>query len=112
MARPDVGFIAPAIAWYDQNAPAVAARYENLDIGRLHDKFVGALPAAPGLLLDVGAGSGRDAAWFAARGYQVMAVEPSAALRALAERRHRRWPVQWIDDQLPQLERLAGYRIW
>ena len=42
----------------------------------------GLLPDAPGTVLDIGAGSGRDAAWFSAQGYDVIAVEPSSGMRS------------------------------
>ena len=54
-------------------------------------------------MLDVGAGTGRDAAWLARLGHEVVAVEPSAAMRAEAERRHPAARIRWIDDRLPGL---------
>jgi FkbM family methyltransferase len=43
---------------------------------------------APACVLDIGAGSGRDAAWLASLGYEVIAVEPSAAMVREAQRIH------------------------
>ena len=57
-------------------------------------------------MLDVGAGSGRDAAWFAARGWEVVAVEPAAAMRQEAARRHASPLIRWVDDRLPALAAL------
>jgi SAM-dependent methyltransferase len=54
-------------------------------------------------MIDLGAGSGRDAAWFAAKGFQVLAVEPAAGMRAEGQRRHGALPIQWLDDRLPAL---------
>jgi protein-L-isoaspartate O-methyltransferase len=48
----------------------------------------GLLSDATGTVLDVGAGSGRDAAWFAARGHDVVAVEPTSAMRSEGQHRH------------------------
>jgi len=59
------------------------------------------LPTAPATILDVGAGSGRDAAWLAAKSYEVIAVEPSANMRAAAARLHPEAKVHWISDTLP-----------
>ena len=59
------------------------------------------MPAAPALVLDVGAGSGRDAAWLTRLGHDVVAVEPSPAMRAEAERRHADQRIRWIADSLP-----------
>lgn len=49
------------IAWYSSNAAALASTYEALDPARMHAWLDDALPAAPALVLDVGAGTGRDA---------------------------------------------------
>ncbi|MCC5870536.1 MAG: methyltransferase domain-containing protein [Gammaproteobacteria bacterium] len=65
------------------------------------------LPKAPGLVLDVGAGSGRDARWFAACGHEVFAVEPAAGLRDLAEGAGRNPRIHWIDDRLPELTHIG-----
>ncbi|MGI4799117.1 MAG: class I SAM-dependent methyltransferase, partial [Janthinobacterium lividum] len=71
------------IGWYDSHAHDLVAAYEAVDPDRLHAWLVDLLPAEPGLVLDVGAGSGRDADWFARRGHSVVAVEPAAAMRTL-----------------------------
>jgi SAM-dependent methyltransferase len=61
------------------------------------------LPSMPATVLDVGAGSGRDAAWLAGKGYDVVAVEPSASMRAVATRTHPEAGLRWIEDSLPAL---------
>ena len=65
------------------------------------------LPAAAGVVLDVGAGSGRDAAWFAAGGHKVFAVEPATRLRLLAAALHPSPNIHWIDARLPELASLS-----
>jgi SAM-dependent methyltransferase len=50
-------------------------------------------------------GTGRDAAWFASRGLRVVAVEPSIAMLAEAQRRHQSSLIQWVEDHLPSLDR-------
>lgn len=89
--------------FYDRNAAGLAARYETLDPARLHRPWREFLPSAPAAILDVGAGSGRDAAWLAGLGHRVVAVEPSAAMRREARARHRLAEVAWLDDRLPDL---------
>ena len=91
------------VAWYDAHADAQAAAYEAADPARLHGWFADLLPPAPALVLDVGAGSGRDAAWLARLGHDVVAVEPSAGMRAEAARRHAGTAVRWVADSLPAL---------
>lgn len=61
------------------------------------------LPDLPAVILDVGSGSGRDAAWLAGKGYEVYAVEPSKPLREIAKALHPSAPVRWIADSLPAL---------
>ena len=54
-------------------------------------------------MVDIGAGTGRDAAWLASQGFSVIAIEPPAAMRADGARRHTDSKVRWIDDRLPSL---------
>ena len=54
----------------------------------------------------MGAGSGRDAAWLASLGHEVIAVEPSDQMRARAQELHAGAPgITWINDRLPGLEK-------
>jgi len=66
------------------------------------------IPGAPCDLLDIGAGTGRDAVHFAAQDYRVVAVEPTANLREGAKRRHADAAVEWVEDGLPDLAALQG----
>lgn len=93
----------PTIGWYDRHAAALAGRYEALAADQVHAWLAGLLPATPVLVLDIGAGSGRDAAWLAAAGHQVLAVEPAAALRQHGQRLHPKAGIHWLDDRLPAL---------
>lgn len=65
------------IPHYEQNASSLANQYESLSFQDVHGSLLDLLPAPGSTVLDIGAGSGRDAAWFAANGYEVVAVEPS-----------------------------------
>lgn len=58
------------------------ARYEPI-----HPELIAALPAAIDTALDVGAGSGRLTAHLVQRSRHTIAVEPSAGLRAILQRR-------------------------
>ncbi len=77
--------------------------FEAYGFEEIHKGALPFLPAAPGLMLDIGAGSGRDAAWFARHGWDVIAAEPADALRAEAERLHESPCIRWINDALPSL---------
>lgn len=90
-------------AWYDKNAGAVAALYEQVAADAVHGWLASLLPKEHATVLDVGAGTGRDAAWLAAQGHEVVAVEPSAGMRAEASRIHPEASVRWVSDALPEL---------
>lgn len=92
-----------AVRWYDAHAPELARQYELVSARAVHGWLLDLLPPAPALVLDVGAGSGRDAAWLAGEGHTVVAVEPSAAMRAEGERRHPAAAIRWLADALPGL---------
>lgn len=64
----------------------------------------GLLPES-GLALDVGAGSGRDARWLRALGFEVVAAEPAAGLRSRGAARSGDG-IRWIDDRLPSLDQV------
>jgi SAM-dependent methyltransferase len=104
-------YVSLPIGWYDAHAPDLIRRYEAVDPARLHGWLAGLVPATPGTVLDIGAGTGRDAAWFARHGHDVIAVEPSDSMRAEAQRLHADPRVRWMDDQLPELSVLGRLGI-
>ncbi len=76
--------LADPIVWYERHATQVVSSYEALPPERLHGRLDGLLPAVLAPVLNIGAGTGRDAAWFAGLGHDVVAVELAAAMRAEA----------------------------
>jgi SAM-dependent methyltransferase len=92
-----------AVAWYDANAASAVARYEAHGAAALSGWLADLLPKSPAVIMDIGAGSGRDAAWLASLGYEVLAVEPSASMRAEASRLHPDENIRWLDDTLPDM---------
>lgn len=97
MAWPDT------VGVYNRGFREFAEAYETFGFDEVHRDALPFVPSKPGCVLDVGAGSGRDAAWFAARSWEVVAVEPAAALRAEAARLHPQPEIRWLDDRLPAL---------
>ncbi len=91
------------IPHYDQNAEQLVSQYESLTFEDVHPTLLDLLPAPGATILDVGAGSGRDAAWFADKGYEVVAAEPSEPMRTLARQRHPSPRIYWVADNLPDL---------
>ena len=92
--------------WYDSHVDEASRSYESVSANDVHDWLVDLLPNAPALVLDVGAGSGRDAAWLASRGLEVVAAEPSAAMLSRAQSRHTSPSIRWLCDSLPSLEKV------
>ena len=88
------------LAFYEKHWKRFAERYDSLDPEVIHASWKDLLPP-PCRVLDVGAGSGRDAAWIAGKGYRVTAMEPVAAFRTHGETVHGHERITWIDDRLP-----------
>lgn len=99
--------LSDSIAWYEHNAGTVAPRYESVGSEGIHGGLLECLPRPPALALDVGAGTGRDAAWLAGLGWDVVAVEPAPAMRERGRRLHPSPRIRWIDDSLPGLEKTS-----
>ncbi|MFE7927516.1 class I SAM-dependent methyltransferase [Streptomyces sp. NPDC057456] len=70
--------------------------------------MVDLLPLPGVRAMDVGAGTGRDAAALARRGYEVTAVEPVRELADVARHLNPHQKVRWVQDALPDLGRLTG----
>ncbi|MFI6874473.1 class I SAM-dependent methyltransferase [Streptomyces sp. NPDC050400] len=88
---------------YAETADALAVQYEEVTFEEVHVDVLRLVPAEPCRILDVGAGTGRDAAALAARGHSVVAVEPTRELRAHGQRIHADSGIDWVDDVLPDL---------
>jgi len=91
---------------YSEQAETLAEKYESRSFAEIHAGIIDLLPAAAGRILDIGAGSGRDAAWFADHGHEVTAVEPAQRLREVAQSRHSQPGITWLDDRLPGLSKV------
>ena len=94
--------------FYTLRAEDCFAQYQALSFEQVHQDWLDLLPAKAGLALDVGAGSGRDAAALAARGWDVVAVEPADGLMNLGRQHTQGLPVHWINDTLPQLAKVRA----
>ena len=91
---------------YSETAAERVKQYESLDFSHVHRHMMHLFPPAPSRVIDIGAGTGRDAAGFADLGHTVTAVEPTPELRAEAQRLHSHPAITWIDDSLPDLDRV------
>jgi SAM-dependent methyltransferase len=93
---------------YAEQADALVRQYESLSFTATHQMVLHLVPAVPCRVLDIGAGTGRDAAGFAALGHDVVAAEPTAALRSRAMALHPSPRITWLDDSLPELAGLTS----
>lgn len=92
-----------SIPYYEHHASRLVAQYESLPFEGVHADVIDLLPAPGATVLDVGAGSGRDAGWLAAQGHQVVAVEPSPAMFDHARKLRPSASIHWLSDSLPDL---------
>jgi len=93
------------IEYYTANAPSLAKQYNSVSFESVHKDWLDEIPSK-GMVLDVGAGSGRDARFLAAKGLNVVAVEPSDGIRELAQQYVVENPIHWIADTLPELSKV------
>ena len=100
------------MSYYSENAPTLVSRYNSLKPEELHSSWSRFIPDDPGIALDIGAGSGRDANWLADKGWDVVAVEPCKEFRERAQPNSHD-NVIWLDDELPELRdlRTAGHHF-
>ena len=104
MSRPPV----EGTQGYSAEAPELLQRYERMRFEDAHAGVFDLVPPAPLNVLDIGAGTGRDAAWFAGRGDRVTAIEPTREMREGGMRLHADVTINWIDDHLPDLASVHG----
>jgi 2-polyprenyl-3-methyl-5-hydroxy-6-metoxy-1,4-benzoquinol methylase len=73
--------------YYNENAEKLAELYETADMSEVHSLLLRFLPQRASVM-EIGCGSGRDAAFLIANGYDVTAVEASAQMMEVAQRLH------------------------
>ncbi len=94
--------------YYAQNAVHLGQQYGSVTFEEVHGGILDLLPSGTAAALDVGAGTGRDAAALARRGYRVVAAEPVREMRDVAQRLHPGGNIRWVEDSLPELPRIDG----
>jgi SAM-dependent methyltransferase len=92
---------------YRRNTAELLKRFEDISSADVLAPVIPFLGNLPARVIDIGAGTGRDAAWLAVRGYSVVAVEPVDELRRAGMRLHPSTRIEWVDDCLPHLSALA-----
>jgi len=91
---------------YEAEADELLASFESVASAEVYAHVAHLLPRTPSRVLDIGAGTGRDAAWFAEQGHFVLAVEPTARFREAGSALHASSRIEWLDDRLPDLAAL------
>lgn len=99
------------IAYYHQHADYFNDTYSSLSAETVHQVWLAEYLPNQGNLLDVGAGNGRDALYFASKGLQVVAVEPANNLRAFGEKQSAKTSIKWVNDKLPLLTKVQQLNI-
>jgi len=100
--------VTDSTAGYANEAASLLRTYEAIAVEDIHRPVWHLIPTTPSRLLDIGAGSGRDAAHFAAMGHQVVAIEPVDAMREGAMKLHPSPRIEWLADTLPALPHMRA----
>jgi len=93
-------------AGYAAEAPDLLKRYEAVSFNEVHSHVLSYFPSNPSSIIDIGSGTGRDAAYLASQGHKVLAVEPTLELREGAKQLHKSASIEWLNDRLPDLKLL------
>lgn len=94
------------IAGYSEVASRFSELSESIDFREIHACILHLLPKPDAMVLDAGAGTGRDAAALVAMGHSVVAVEPMDQFLAAARARHPSPRIRWVSGSLPGLREL------
>ena len=110
--------------FYNENATELAQQYLSTSFDKVHQSWHQLLPAIinnpDARILDIGAGSGRDAKYIAqsAANYhgdknntQVIAVEPANLLAELGAGQTTGLKVKWLTDSLPALSTITKQEV-
>jgi SAM-dependent methyltransferase len=113
-----------ALQFYNDNATELAQQYLSKSFDEVHQSWSQFLPSIienpNARILDLGAGSGRDAkhlAELAAKTHntknniQILAAEPAKALSQLGQKTTQGLNVKWVEDSLPALSNVTKQEI-
>lgn len=91
---------------YASDAGRLIPAFEALSSAKVLEPVSEFLQDRGGRTIEIGAGTGRDAAWLASYGHDVVAVEPVAQFREAGLRLHASPRIEWVHDSLPFLTRI------
>ncbi|MDN3652347.1 class I SAM-dependent methyltransferase [Thalassotalea ponticola] len=91
------------LRFYQQNTNSLIEQYDSVEFEAVHKDWLDCVPLQ-GTVLDIGAGSGRDARYLAKNGLTVFAVEPVFELISAAKDNSTDLDITWVEDSLPNLD--------
>jgi len=94
--------------FYTLNAANLVSQYNELSFEEIHKEWSFYWPVSGESVLDVGAGTGRDAKWMALKNCQIDALEPNTAMRREGELYTKGVGVIWGQDSLPLLKTIVN----
>ena len=113
-----------ALQFYNNNATELVQQYLSKSFDEVHQSWSQFLPSIienpNARILDLGAGSGRDAKHFAElaakthiteSNIQILAVEPAKELSQLGQKTTQGLNVKWIEDSLPALSNVTKQEV-
>ena len=98
----------PGTGGYAKQAAHLIPRYEAILFEDKYRHEMHLMPTLPSYVLDIGAGTGVDAAWLALHGHNVVAVEPITSFRLAGAALHPSTAIEWVEDGLPQLSKVRS----
>ncbi|MGB2741950.1 MAG: methyltransferase domain-containing protein [Cognaticolwellia sp.] len=100
---------------YVEDASLLIQSFEAISSPDLLSHILGFIPHSNDRVIEIGAGTGRDAAWLASKGLSVLAVEPVSEFRAAGQYLHPSPLIEWLNDSLPALaktmQRKQSYQL-
>jgi SAM-dependent methyltransferase len=97
------------ITYYNDNALDLGEQYDSVLFESVHKDWLQFVPTE-GTVIDIGAGSGRDARYLASKGLKVYAIEPALALMELAFAKSTPFDICWLQDSLPNLDKVKCHK--
>lgn len=98
-------------SFYHLQADAFEQDYISVSTEQVHGSWLKAHLPLQGNVLDVGAGVGRDALYFAEQGLDVIAIEPAENMLKKGQTRTEHLGVMWLNDQLPELKQTLALQM-
>ncbi|WP_425603958.1 class I SAM-dependent methyltransferase [Luteimonas kalidii] len=95
-----------SISGYVAGAEHLIPAFEAISAPDVFAHVLDFLPKHPSRIVEIGAGTGRDAAWLASQGHSLTAVEPVEKFRKAGMLLHPSPLIHWVDDRLPLLTRM------